>query len=78
MQPLTAPKLGDESISWTVTIQSAGTTPVTSLSQQTTARFGTVMMVLQGGAIQTTGAGATAPNYITIVRIAGDKMAALV
>ncbi len=78
LQPLTAPKIGDESISWTVTIQLIGTTPMTSFSQQTAARFGNVMMVLQGGATPTTGSGATAPNYLTIVRVAGDKMAALV
>jgi hypothetical protein len=78
LQPLTAPKIGDESISWTVTIQLTGTTPMTSFSQQTAARFGTVIMVLQGGATPTTGASATAPNYLTIVRVAADKMAALV
>lgn len=78
LQPLTAPKIGDDSISWTVTIQLTGTTPMTSFSQQTTARFGAAMMVLQGGATPTTGAGATAPNYLAIIRIAGDKMAALV
>jgi hypothetical protein len=50
---------------------------MTSFSQQTAARFGTVMMVLQGGATQTTGADATAPNYLTIVQVAGDKMAAI-
>ncbi len=78
LQPLTAPKIGDESISWTVTVQLVGTTPVTFLSQQTAARFGTLMMVLQGSATPTTGASATAPNYLTIVRAAGDKMAGLV
>ena len=77
LQPLTAPTIGDESISWTVTIELNGATPMTSLSQQTAARFDKVMMVLQGGAIETTGASATAPNYLTIVRAAGDKMAAL-
>ncbi len=78
LQPLTAPKNGDESISWTVTIQLTGATPMTSFAQHTAARFGAVMMVLQGGATPTTGASATAPNYLTIVRVAGDKMAALV
>ncbi|MGZ7086969.1 MAG: hypothetical protein ACXVIH_11625, partial [Ilumatobacteraceae bacterium] len=77
LQPLTAPTIGDESISWTVTIQLIGTTPMTFFSQQTAARFGTVMMVLQGSATPTTGASATAPNYVTIVRGAGNKMAAL-
>ncbi|MGZ4805481.1 MAG: hypothetical protein ACXV5U_03785 [Ilumatobacteraceae bacterium] len=77
LQPLTGPTLGDESISWTVTIQLIGTTPMTFFSQQTAARFGTVMMVLQGSATPTTGASATAPNYVTIVRGAGNKMAAL-
>ena len=61
-----------------MTIQLTGTTPMTSFSQQTAGRFGAVMMVLQGGATPTTGAGAAAPNYVTIVRVAGDKMAALV
>jgi hypothetical protein len=78
LQPLTAPTIGDESSSWTVTIETTGTTPMTSFSQQTAARFGTVMMVLQGGATQTAGAGATAPNYLAIVQVAGDKMAAAV
>lgn len=75
---MTAPKIGDESISWTVTIQLAGTTPTTSFSLQTAARFGAVMMVLQGGATPTTDATATAPNSVLLVRVAGDKMAALV
>ena len=35
LQPLTAPEIGDESISWTVTIELNGTTPMTSFSQQT-------------------------------------------
>jgi hypothetical protein len=77
LQPLTAPKIGDESISWTVTIQLTGTTPVTWFSQQTAARFGTVMMVLQGSAAPSTGANATAPNYVTILRAAANKMVAL-
>jgi hypothetical protein len=78
LQPLAAPETGDESVSWTVTIQLSGTTPMTSFSQQTAARFGAVMMVLQGGAIATTGPAAAAPNYSMIVRAAGDRMAALV
>ena len=79
LQPsTTAPKIGDESISWTVTIQLTGATPTTSFAEQTAGRFGDVMMVLQGGATPTTGATATAPNYVTIVRGAGDKMAGLV
>lgn len=77
LQQLAAPKIGDESISWMVTIQLAGTTTVTSFSQQTAARFGAVMMVLQGGATPTTGADAIAPNYTILVRVAGDKMATL-
>jgi hypothetical protein len=78
LQPLTAPKIGDDSIAWTVTIELIGPTPMTSFSQLTAARFGSAMMVLQGGAIPTTGASATAPNYLTIVRVAGDKMTTLV
>lgn len=78
LQPLTAPKIGDESISWTVTIQLIGTSPTTSFSQQTAARLGAVMTVLQGGATPTTDPAATAPNYVLLVRVAGDKMAALV
>jgi len=78
LQPLTATKIGDESISWTVTIQLIGTRSTMSLSQQTAARFGAVMMVLQGGATPTSDATATAPNYVVLVRVAGDKMAALV
>ena len=78
LQPSTAPEIGDESISWTVMIQLTGTSPITTLAQQTVARFGAVMMVLQDGATPTTGASATAPDHLTIVRVAGDKMAALV
>jgi hypothetical protein len=59
-----------------VTIQLTGTTSMTSFSQQTAARFGAIMMVLQGGSTPTTGPAAAAPNYSTIVRAAGDKMAA--
>jgi hypothetical protein len=79
LQPsTTAPRIGDESISWTVTIQLAGAAATTSFAEQTAGRFGDVMMVLQGGATPTTGATATAPDYVTIVRGAGDKMAGLV
>ena len=74
----TVPRIGDESVSWTVTIQLAGANPTTSFAEQTVGRFGDVMMVLQAGAIPTTAATATAPNYVTVVRGAGDKMAGLV
>jgi hypothetical protein len=74
LEPMTAPTIGDESVSWTVTIQLTGTTSTWMLSQQTAARFGTAMMVLQLGAT-TTGASSSAPNYLLIVRAAGDKMA---
>jgi hypothetical protein len=79
LQPLTtAPKIGDESVSWEVLIKLNGTTPMTTIADQTAGRFGNVMMVLQGGANQTAGPGATAPNYVPIVRAAGNKMAGLV
>lgn len=79
LQPsTTAPQIGDESISWTVTIQLTGASPTTIFADQTAGRFGDVMMVLQGGATPTVEATATAPNFVTLVRVAGDKMAALV
>jgi hypothetical protein len=78
LQAAAAPEIGDESTSWKVTIQLTGATPTMSFAEQTAARFGDVMMVVQAGATPTTGATATAANYRTIVRVAGDKLAALV
>lgn len=78
LQPsATVPKIGDDSISWRVTIQLIGQTPAMSITDQTAGRFGNVVMVLQAGAIPSTGPEATAPNYVTIVRGAGDKIAGL-
>lgn len=77
LQPLEAPTIGDESTSWTVTIEVTGTTPTISFVQQTAARFGAVMMVLQGGATPTTEPDSSGPNYLLVVRVAGDKMTAL-
>lgn len=76
LEPLSSvPLIGDASISWTVTIQLAGTPPTSSFAQQTVARFGDVAMVLQGGATPTAGPDAAALNYTVLVRAAADKMA---
>ncbi len=74
----TVPPIGDDSVSWRVTIELTGTTPSMSFTDQTASRFGDVMMVLQGGATPTTGPEASGPNYVLLARGAGDKMAGLV
>jgi hypothetical protein len=78
LQPSTTmPTIGDESISWTVTVELEDTNRTASFADQTIARFGDVVMVIQGGGSMTTSPAATAPNLVPIVRAAGDKMAAL-
>jgi len=74
----TVPAIGDDSVSWRVTIELTGATPSMSFTDQTASRFGDVMMVLQGGATPTTGPDASGPNYVLVARSAGDKMAGLV
>lgn len=83
----TMPRIGDESVSWNVTITLAGApegnsgygerTSNTTLSLQTVARFGEVIMIIQGGAITSSDSNASAPNYTILVRAAGDKMSQL-
>lgn len=73
----TAPAIGDESVSWKVTIELTAPDQPLSFTEQTVARFGEVLMVIQAGATMTTSPDATAPNLVTLVRTAGDKMAGL-
>ena len=68
------PAVGDDSVSWRVTIELTGATASTSFTDQTVARFGDVAMVLQAGATPTTGPDAVAPNYVALLRGAADKM----
>ncbi len=76
LQPrTTVPQIGDESVSWTVTIQLSGASTVTSFTDQTAGRFGPVMMVLQAGATPVASPEASAPNYVLLARSASDKMA---
>lgn len=79
LAPVEAPQIGDESISWKVTIHLAGVAPswTPTFSEQTVARFGDVIMVLQAGATPTDGSTASAPNYTLLLTAAGDKIAAL-
>ena len=72
--------IGDESITWKVTItipDASSGDSTTAFAQQTAARFGGVMMLVQSGATMTTGPDATAPNIALIVRAAGEKMSIL-
>jgi hypothetical protein len=78
LQPSTTmPTIGDESISWTVTVELEDTNRTASFADQTIARLGDVVMVIQGGGSMTTSPAATAPDLVPIVRAAGDKMTAL-
>jgi len=76
--PMT-PRIGDESVSWTVTITlgASSESGVTTLTQQTVARFGEALMVIQGGAIRSSDTGGSAPNYTLLVRAAANKMTRL-
>ena len=72
--------IGSESVTWKVTItisdSSTGDSTI-AFTQQTAARFGGVMMLVQSGAMMTAGPEASGPNSALIVRAAGDKMSAL-
>ncbi len=58
----TVPAIGDDSVSWRVTIDLTRTTPSMLSTDQTASRFGDMMMVLQGGAIPTVGPDASRPQ----------------
>ena len=73
MGPTQVPTIGDESVSWGITIELVEGDQPASIALQTVAKFDNVIMVLQGGA--STGSDASAPNYTLIARAAGDKMA---
>ncbi len=73
MGPTQVPTIGDESVSWQITIELVEADQPASIALQTVAKFDNVIMVLQGGA--STSPDASAPNYTLIARAAGDKMA---
>lgn len=79
LQPAAAvPAVGDESVSWRVTIElTGGRDTSTSFTDQTVARFGEALMVLQAGAVPVTSPDATAPNYVALLREAAAKMSEL-
>lgn len=72
MGPTEVPTIGDESVSWGITIDLVEASQPESIALQTVAKFGNVIMVLQGGA--SIGPDSSAPNYTLIARAAGDKM----
>ncbi|MDH4075110.1 MAG: hypothetical protein OEW29_04165 [Acidimicrobiia bacterium] len=66
--------MGDESVSRRVTIGLSGSGGSTSFTDQTAARFGDVLMILQAGATPATGPDVVAPNDVALLRGAADKM----
>jgi len=73
MGPTQVPTIGDESVSWGITIDLVEADQPASITLQTVAKFGKVIMVLQGGASKEPDG--SAPNYTLIARAAGDKVA---
>jgi hypothetical protein len=72
MGPTQVPTIGDESVSWGITIDLVEADQPASITLQTVAKFGNVIMVLQGGASKEPDG--SAPNYTLIARAAGDKV----
>lgn len=72
MGPTQVPTIGDESVSWGITIDLMEADQPASITLQTVAKFGNVIMVLQGGASKEPDG--SAPNYTLIARAAGDKV----
>lgn len=79
LQPAASvPAVGDDSVSWRVTIELTGGQGTSmSFTDQTAARFGDALMVLQAGATPATGPGVAAPNYVAVLRTAAGKMSEL-
>ena len=74
---LASPAIGDEAVRWTITIELVEA-DMSYPAEHMAARFGDVMLVVQGGERPATGPAAAALDFDTIVGIAGEKMAALV
>jgi hypothetical protein len=77
LTPAASPAIGDEAVRWSITIDLVEP-EVSYRAEQMAARFGEVVLVVQGGERPDTGPAAAVAAFDTIVELAGAEMAALV